>query len=815
MFSVQDMSGDPEEYRAFSAGVLLVQGLASKGMLRYKLCPVEVAGTNATTTTECLAPHTAALELADPANIYVEKFPVLASLKLVNMRKLLYPMLFLTVLFINVQATLTQLGLEKERGIKDALALKGMKRRAFWISWWVSEGVVMTISVVVVTIAAWAVGVIEHTPVYHFFYSMWVFGLCLITMACVLSAFFNEAKTMFIVAALLLIVFAIVAYVVELLMIRLDAPYIAVLGTFLFAPGPYRHLLWVLSDGELKGTGWEEGLTRLEWGFENDYYYEAYAFMHLDILMYIGLTIFLDALIGDPLSFGRGPKDAEKAVLQDGKGLVVKGLSKKFSWKEKAEGWAGIMGAKTAMEVQAVDGLDLEVDQNTIFCLLGHNGAGKTTAMTLLAGVIAPDAGSAMVGQYDVIADRDEMRENLGMCPQHDILYDELTAKEQLLLYGTMQGLSDVEANGEADRLLEAVGMTAKSGDLANQMSGGQRRRLSLAVSLIGAPRVAFLDEPTTGMDPHNRQLCWKLLQTEKQNCTILLTTHSMEEADLLGDTLGVMDKGKMQAAGTSLELKNTYGSGYSLMCVKDGKDVPSAPIMDAIVKVVPSATVRTDIGTEITFSLPMGDNSKFPELFRKMDTDSSTLGLATFGLTQTSLEEVFLNLASSGDHAEETAGGSATAGGDGEVQNPIKSSEPLPSFACDPTFGGQFNAVMYQVILQAIRYPLAVVYLVIFPVAFTLLGCVLVPYFKVDPPQNVNMLAVPERATCNNHMWAGNISATDGGQLYGLPTSEQYATCNALVESLIEETHDLTRYPGYDGPHHPYMAFCRSPANS
>eukprot|EP01047_Picozoa_sp_COSAG01_P032230 COSAG01_NODE_2320_length_7913_cov_10.332864_4_plen_209_part_00 len=168
-------------------------------------------------------------------------------------------------------------------------------------------------------------------------------------------------------------------------------------------------------------------------------------------------------------------------------------------------------------------------------------GAGKTTAMTLLAGLIAPDAGSAMVGGYDVIADRDEMRENLGMCPQHDILYDELSAKEQLLLYGSMQGLSDDEADSEANRLLDAVGMMAKSGDLASQMSGGQRRRLSLAVSLIGKPKVAFLDEPTTGMDPHNRQLCWKLLQVEKQTCTVLLTTHSMEEADLLGDSLGTV----------------------------------------------------------------------------------------------------------------------------------------------------------------------------------------------------------------------------------------------------------------------------------
>jgi hypothetical protein len=237
---------------------------------------------------------------------------------------------------------------------------------------------------------------------YQFFYSVWLFGLCLITLSFVLSAFFQKAKTMFIVAAVLLIVFAIVAYLVELLLIRLDAPYGAVLSTFLFAPVPFGHLLWTLSDGELKGTGWEEGLTRLEWGYENDYYYESYLFMHIDFVLYICLCLFLDSLIGDPLSFGRGPKDAEPAVNSPGKGITVKNMSIKFSWKEKAEGWAGIMGAKVAMEVQAVNGLDLEVDENSIFCLLGHNGAGKTTAMTLLSGLLSPDSGSAMVGESGV-----------------------------------------------------------------------------------------------------------------------------------------------------------------------------------------------------------------------------------------------------------------------------------------------------------------------------------------------------------------------------------------------------------------------------
>jgi hypothetical protein len=272
------------------------------------------------------------------------------------------------------RASLTQLGQEKERGIKNALTLKGMKREAFWSTWILTEGAVMTVSVCVVTVAAAIVGVIEHTPMYHFFYNMWIFGLSLISMAFVLSAFFTQAKTMFIVAAVLLILFAVIAYVVELIMIRLDWPYASVLGAFLFSPNAYGHLLWTLSDGELKGTGWEEGLTILDWGHENDYYYEAHIMMHVDILIYLVLCLFFDKLVGDPFSFGRGPGgNAEKAVNASGQGLTVRGLAKEFTWKEKADGWAGVAGIKVSKSVKAVDGLDLDVDENTIFCLLGHN----------------------------------------------------------------------------------------------------------------------------------------------------------------------------------------------------------------------------------------------------------------------------------------------------------------------------------------------------------------------------------------------------------------------------------------------------------
>ena len=453
----------------------------------------------------------------------MQQFPVRARVELVNFRKYLYPMTFLPALLITMQGTLTLLGEEKEKGIKDAMSLKGMSRAAYWISWLVSQGLGMTISCFVVAVAARALGIIEHTGMVHFGVMLWLYGCWLVTFAFLISACLKTIKAMFVVALILLIVIGPIVYVVEFLFIRLDVSYIFILSTFMFAPVPYGHLLFILSDGELKGVGWEEGLTTANWPQSHDFYYEAHIFLFVDIFVCLGLAWLVDWMVSDhPLSFGRGPPcepggDLEMADSARAGGIAIQGLSKRFTYTEKQ----GCRAVKK--HVQAVDNLELEVPPNSIFCLLGSNGAGKSTTGALLTGLLAPDSGTALVGGFDVVRDRERMRRSMGMCPQHDILYNDLTALELLLLYGGMMGLSDAEGAAEAARLLEAVDLQGKAADLARQMSGGQRRRLSLAASLIGRPAVCFLDEPTTGLDPHNRQRVWALMQEVKFDSTVLL----------------------------------------------------------------------------------------------------------------------------------------------------------------------------------------------------------------------------------------------------------------------------------------------------
>ena len=181
------------------------------------------------------------------------------------------------------------------------------------------------------------------------------------------------------------------------------------------------------------------------------------------------------------------------------------------------------------------------------------------------------------------------------------------------------------EANEEARTLLKELSLEEKMFELAGTMSGGQKRRLSLASSLIGSPDVVFLDEATTGLDPNNRNNVWKLLQRLKKDKTIILTTHSMAEAEALGDIVGVMSNGKIQAIDTVLGLKAKHGSGYCLSLVME-PNAPHQPIIDFVVKNLASAKVRTSLGGELTFSLSVEDAKSFPALFRKLDTNKPVL---------------------------------------------------------------------------------------------------------------------------------------------------------------------------------------------
>ena len=235
-----------------------------------------------------------------------------------------------------------------------------------------------------------------------------------------------------------------------------------------------------------------------------------------------------------------------------------------------AEGLVKIYRTRRA-EVRALDGVDLEVEEGTVLGLLGPNGAGKTTTVRILATLLRPDAGRATVAGFDVVKQAHQLRSVIGLSGQYAAVDENLTARENLWMFGRLYQLSSGDSRQRTGALLEQFDLGEAADRVVKTYSGGMRRRLDLAGALIGRPRLLFLDEPTTGLDPRGRLGMWDVIRTlVRDGTTLLLTTQYLEEADELADTIAVVDHGKIIARGTSDELKGQVGGERIEVVVHD-----------------------------------------------------------------------------------------------------------------------------------------------------------------------------------------------------------------------------------------------------
>ncbi|XP_055991191.1 phospholipid-transporting ATPase ABCA3 [Sorex fumeus] len=311
-------------------------------------------------------------------------------------------------------------------------------------------------------------------------------------------------------------------------------------------------------------------------------------------------------------------------------GIKIKHVSKLFC-----------VGSK---DKAAVRDLSLNMYEGQITVLLGHNGAGKTTTLSMLTGLFPPTSGRAYIGGYEISRDMAQIRKSLGLCPQHDVLFDNLTVAEHLSFYAQLKGLSQHKCPEEVKRLLHTLGLEDKRDTRSRYLSGGMKRRLSIGIALIAGSKVLMLDEPTAGMDAVSRRAIWDLLQQQKRARTILLTTHFMDEADLLGDRIAIMAKGELQCCGSSLFLKQKYGAGYHMTLVKEAQCDPEA-VARLVRHHVPNATLESNAGAELSFILPKESTHRFEGLFAKLEQQQKELGIASFGASVTTMEEVFLRV--------------------------------------------------------------------------------------------------------------------------------------------------------------------------
>ncbi len=297
--------------------------------------------------------------------------------------------------------------------------------------------------------------------------------------------------------------------------------------------------------------------------------------------------------------------------------------------------------------VRALDHLSLDVEEGTVLSVLGPNGAGKTTCVRILATLLRPDSGRAMVGGIDVIKHPEKVREVIGLSGQYAAVDEILTGWDNLVMFGQLYHLGKKQAIARADELLERFSLTESAKRPIKTYSGGMRRRLDLAASLIVKPKVLFLDEPTTGLDPRGRQEMWSVIEElVKGGVTLLLTTQYLEEADQLADEIAVIDHGKVIARGTSDALKKQVG-GERLEIVVEAHNVSKTM---EIVASISGNKATLDEGLRMISAPVSTGATALIDTLRSLDTEG--IHPLDVGLKRPSLDDVFLSL--TGHAAEE-----------------------------------------------------------------------------------------------------------------------------------------------------------------
>jgi len=304
-------------------------------------------------------------------------------------------------------------------------------------------------------------------------------------------------------------------------------------------------------------------------------------------------------------------------------------------WALEADGLVKVFG-----ENRAVDGVDLRVRTGTVYGVLGPNGAGKTTTINMLATLMRPDGGSGRVFGHDVVREAHIVRQLIGVTGQFASVDETLSATENLMIFARLLGLGRSEAKAKSADLLERFGLTEAARRPLKQFSGGMRRRLDLAASLLAQPPLIFLDEPTTGLDPRTRGQMWDTIrELVHTGSTVLLTTQYLDEADQLADRIAVIDHGRVVAEGTPDDLKASVGTSSLQLRVRDAADTADA--LHAIEQTLGVRGVLSPEASRIT--APLADPDRVAELL--ITLREAGIGLSEVSVQKPTLDEVFLTL--------------------------------------------------------------------------------------------------------------------------------------------------------------------------
>ncbi|XP_052780875.1 phospholipid-transporting ATPase ABCA3-like isoform X2 [Mya arenaria] len=579
--------------------------------------------------------------------------------------------LFIVLSFIlNAIQMAKNLAYEKEKKLKEAMKMMGLKTSMYWLSWFFKNLVYLLAVVIVYTLLLnIKVGergkIINYTHPTLFFVFLLLYIIATIAFAFMVSAFFSKANS--------------AAFASGILYFGSYFPYFFLTNNYETMSRTEKYLACLLHnigmafgiksmliyEGTGEGAQWNN-FAQPATVDDNFALLDAMAMLVVDTVIYMFIAWYMDTInpgeagIAQPPwflfkpSYWCGGKVSDLTLMNNGEvninspqferdpphsriGISIRHLSKEFE-----PGF--IQRCKKFKNKVAVRDTTMNMFEGQITSLLGHNGAGKTTTISMLTGFLEPTSGTAIIDGEDIRTDIDKVRRNLGLCPQHNILFDLLTVEEHLYFFAKLKGCDSKRADKEVAEMIQVLGLESKRDARSETLSGGQKRKLSVGIALIAGSKIVILDEPTSGMDPAARRQTWEILQRYREGRTIILTTHFMDEADILGDRIAIMSDGVIKCCGTSMFLKKLYGAGYHMVMVK-GAQCNVQKLTELVQAHISGATLESQISAEVSYLLPFNESRKFEALFQEVEGKMKELGVNSFGVSATTMEEVFLKV--------------------------------------------------------------------------------------------------------------------------------------------------------------------------
>ncbi|XP_074398394.1 ATP-binding cassette sub-family A member 13 [Zonotrichia albicollis] len=591
-----------------------------------------------------------------------------------------FPLMMMLTWMVSVAGMVRKLVYEREIHLEEYMKTMGVYPAIHFFAWFLENVIVLTVSSCALAIILKASGIFAYSNGFLIFLFLLEFGVTVIMLSYFLGAFFSSADTAALCASLVYMI-SFLPYIV-LLVLQNQLSFtnqiiMCLLSTTAFGQGIF---FITYFEGQEIGIQWDNVHQSTAQGGYMTFGWMCWMMFFDSILYFVGGWYFSNIFPG---KFGLKNRWYFPFTVSYWKNLCGTERSKRHYlnsnmfffneiFQEKdlaAQGWKVpcTEGATTigvvllSLTKEHVDGrkaavkdLNLTFHKGQITALLGPNGAGKTTVISLLTGLYPPSSGTIIVDGKDIRTELAAIRTELGVCPQYDVLFNTLTVREHLLLYGSVKAptWTKEQLDEQVSGALEDVDLSQHQYKPVGALSGGMKRRLSIAISFIGNSKTVVLDEPTSGVDPCSRRSIWDVLLKYKAGCTLIFTTHHLDEAEVLSDRIAILQRGQLRCCGSPSYLRETYGQGHSLTLIKkpsvfeiqDPKHI--VQVTSLVQTHIPEAFLKDNSGTELTYVIPeKADKTSFKGLFQALDQSLQHLHVTGYGISDTTLEEVFLKL--------------------------------------------------------------------------------------------------------------------------------------------------------------------------